>query len=206
MIPLTYPWIFRYKLADVKSVLDVGCGNGEFMSIVNADKNYQITGVDLFAPYLKQAKSYGVYKKLIKQDVKAIIFKSGEFDAAISSQVIEHLTRKQGLEHIKKLEKFASKKIIIGTPNGHFHQEGYDGNHLQEHHSEWTYQDFQKLGYQTYGQGLKMVYGEHGLLNTSVGSFMPIKLMLFLISFILSPLVYFNPQHAAHTIAVKIKK
>lgn len=206
MIPLTYPWIFRHKLADVKTILDVGCGNGEFIAIVNADKKYQITGVDLFAPYLKQAKKYGVYKKLINQDIKNIKFMPAQFDAVISSQVIEHLTTKQGLDHIKKLEKYANKKIIIGTPNGHFHQEGYDGNHLQEHHSEWTFQDFQKLGYKTYGQGLKLVYGEHGLLNSIIGSFLPVKILLFSISFIMSPFVYFNPQYAAHTIAVKIKE
>ena len=182
LIPFSYPWIFRYKLNDSVTILDVGCGDGDFMRIVNFDKKYQIIGVDLFKPYLNKAKKTGVYSKVVAQDIRKINFKKNEFDAVISSQVIEHLTKKDGFEHIKKLENYSSRVVIIGTPNGHFHQEGYDGNDLQEHHSQWIYKDFEKLGYKTYGQGLKYIYEEHGLLNTFLGKIYPIKILLFLIS------------------------
>lgn len=203
MLPFTYPWIFRSKLGNNVTVLDVGCGDGAFMAHVNFDRKFTIFGVDLFTPYLRLARSNGAYKQVTQKDVRQISYKKSQFDAALSSQVIEHLTKKEGLAHIKNLEKFAKNVVIIGTPNGHFHQESYDGNKLQEHHSEWRHEEFKALGYRTYGQGLKAIYGEHGLLNTFWGKLIPFRILLFLISYLLSPFVYNNPKFAAHTIAVK---
>jgi SAM-dependent methyltransferase len=206
LLPFTYPWTFRNKLKNIKTVLDVGCGDGAFIKQINSDKKFDVVGVDLFAPYLRLARSTLAYKQVSQKDIRQINYKKNQFDAAISSQVIEHLTKKEGLDHIRKLEKYAKKIIIIGTPNGHFHQESYDGNKHQEHHSEWRYEEFKALGYKTYGQGFKPIYGEHGLINTFIGRLFPVKLSLFMISYLLSPYVYNHPEHAAHTIAVKVKK
>lgn len=202
MILFTYPWLFKVFLGDHKRVLDLGCGDGAFMKIVNHDNFYNVTGVELFSPYIRKAKATKAYSKIIKQDLRLYKPKIKYFDAAISSQVIEHLTKKEGKLHIKTLEKAASH-VIIGTPNGHFHQEEYDHNKLQEHHSEWTVADFRDFGYQVYGQGLKFVYGEKGLLNSQLGKMMIFKIVFYGLSFLSSPVVYFRPEWAAHIIAVK---
>ncbi len=168
LLPFTYPWIIKRHLTECKNILDVGCGNGSFMAKINSGKSFNATGVDLFEPYVKKARSLNVYKKVIKKDVMKINFKSGNFDAVHTSQLIEHLEKKEGLKLIEKMEKIAKRKVVIGTPNGHFHQDEYDRNILQKHKSSWSVEDFTKLGYTCYGQAIKFIYGEKGLLNTNI--------------------------------------
>lgn len=201
LLPFSYPWIVRHHIEDEKKILDVGCGDGAFMAILNRDKKYKVTGVDLFGPYLKKAKSLGVYQKVIKKDIRKINFKKNSFDVVICSQVIEHLNKKDGLVLISKIKQIAPK-VIIGTPNGRFSQEEYDENRLQQHRSAWNSQDFEKLGFKVYGQGLKLIYGEDGLMS-KFGSNTLINFLLSITSYCLSPIVYFIPDLGAHIIAVK---
>ena len=203
---LTYPWIFRKQIGDSKTILDLGCGDGEFTAAINFDKKFEITGVDLFSQYIRQAKATGAFKKVVKADIKTFKVPAGTFDAAISSQVIEHLYKKEGAAHLKLLEKAAKNRVVIGTPNGHFHREIIDHNDLQEHHSGWSVADFEKYGYRVYGQGLKLVYGEHGLLQSFLGKITLFRNIFIGLSFLTSPYVYFHPNQAAHLIAVKNKK
>jgi SAM-dependent methyltransferase len=205
IIPFSYPWIIRRHFNGAKTVLDVGSGDGAFMFTVNADKRYEVTGVELFDPYIKKARKLNIYQKIVKQDVRKIEYKNNSFEVVHSSQVVEHIKKEEGVKLIQKCVKIAGRAVIIGTPNGHFHQEEYDDNKLQEHHSEWDITDFRKLGFRVYGQGLKAVYGEHGLLHTPIGNFPIVKHALMAVSFVLSPIVYFSPHLAAHLIAVKMK-
>lgn len=201
LLPYMYPTIMRNKLQDTKTVLDLGCGKGEFMKMINFDKKFDVTGVELFEPYIKEAKKTGLFRKIIKSDLRNIKISSKSYDAVILNQVIEHLTKKDALKLLKELEVYAKKSIIIGTPNGHYHQEEYDDNELQTHLSHWRAKDFKKLGYSVHGQGLKLVYGENGITNIQTNSI--VKLFWYIISYFMSPLVYYNPEIAAYIIAVK---
>ena len=68
-------------------------------------------------------------------------------------EVLEHLTKKEGYELIKKMESIAKRKIIISTPNGFLPQEEHDSNKLQIHKSGWTVDEFKNLGYKVEGIG-----------------------------------------------------
>jgi 2-polyprenyl-3-methyl-5-hydroxy-6-metoxy-1,4-benzoquinol methylase len=203
MMPLTYAWVIRRYFSDFRTVLDIASGNGEFMANVNFDKRYEVTGVELFDPYIDNAKSLGVYKEIVKQDVREIAFEERSFDVVHASQLVEHLKHEETLALIAKMEKIARRVVVVGTPNGHYDQDEYDGNVLQRHQSEWTYQDFRKLGYTVYGQGLKYIYGEHGLLFSPLGKIPGIRQVLYIISYSAAPVVFFFPQLAAQIIAVK---
>ena len=205
MLPFTYPWIVKKHLSRYRTVLDVGAGNGAFMAIVNADRRHQVTGVELFDPYIEQAKNSGAYENVVKSDIRQLQFPPDSFDVVHCSQVVEHLERDETLALIQKMEAIARHVVIIGTPNGHFEQHEYDGNVLQEHHSFWVTEDFEKMGYQVYGQGLKLVYGEGRLLSTGLGRIKPAALVLRAFSYFCSPLVYVAPPLGAHVIAVKTK-
>ena len=205
LLPFSYPFIIRKNLKNTNTLLDAGCGNGRFMTEINWDKKFKTTGVDLFTPYIKQAKVTKLYDRIIQKDIRKMSFKTASFDAVLSSQVVEHFTKKDALQVIKQMEKIAKHTIVIGTPNGHFHQEAYDHNDLQEHLSAWSDQDFRKLGYTVYGQGLKLVYGESGLLHTFLGTFSPTRALIFTFSYLLSPFVYYFPQYSTYLVAVKRK-
>jgi len=204
ILPFTYPWIIKRHLAGCKNILDVGCGDGSFLAKINSEKLFNAIGVDLFEPYVKKARRLSAYKKVIKKDVMKISFKSGSFDVVHTSQLIEHLEKKEGLKLIEIMEKIAKNKVVIGTPNGHFHQDSYDENKLQEHKSSWSERDFRKLGYKCYGQALKFIYGEKGLLETNTAKkFTILRPILFCLSYFLSPISYFIPKLGAHIVAVK---
>lgn len=204
-IPFTCPFIVRSNLRYEKTLLDVGSGNGRFMQRINWDKKFEVIGIELFDVYIRQAKATRLYEKVLKEDIGKLTFEKNSFDAVLASQIVEHFTKPDALRIIKKIEEFARHTIVICTPNGHFHQEAYDGNNLQKHLSSWSPQDFRKLGYRVYGQGLKLVYGEDGLLHTFLGKILLTRISIFVFSYLMSPFVYYFPQYGTYLIAVKKK-
>jgi len=64
-IPFTYPFIIRTNLKYEKTLLDVGSGNGRFMTEINWDKKFKVIGVELFDVYIKQAKATKLYEKFL---------------------------------------------------------------------------------------------------------------------------------------------
>lgn len=201
-IPFSSPWIVRHHLANAKTVLDIGCGDGALMVKVNYDKKYEVTGVDLYRPSLRKAKGTGVYKKTVLSDLKKLKFKQKSFDVVLASQVIEHISKKDGLKIISSMEKIARDKVIISTPNGFVPFEPFeskDDNPLQNHRSGWEIKEMQKLGYKVYGQGSNFIYRSTGLLYR----FRKLKNILVFISYLLSPIVYFYPNSSFIIVAIK---
>jgi len=203
-LPFSYSWILRHQMGGSRTVLDLGCGDGALMSFLNKDKRYQVTGIDLFRPDLKKAKETGVYSKLIYGDIRKLKIKKNSFDLVFSSQVIEHLEKKEAVALIKILEKIAKKKLVLGTTNGFFpfeRIEGNDNNPLQVHKSGWSIKEFKKMGYEVYGQGIGAIYKPGGLGHRVIY----LRLFLYIFSYLLSPLIYFYPNLSAYLIAVKRK-
>lgn len=205
-LPFSLPWIIRHLLGDAKNVLDVGCGDGSLMVKVNCDGKYNnVVGIDLYKPYLKEAKKSGVYKEIISADIRKIRFKNKSFDVVLASQVIEHLNKKEALKLLAKLEKIAKYKVIVGTPNGYVKFDPFemtDDNKLQEHKSGWTIKEMEIYKYKVYGQGSGFIYRPNGLLSR----FRRLKKILVVISYLLSPLSYFFPSTSAYMIAIKASK
>lgn len=204
-LPFTYHWILSKLLGDNKTVLDVGCGDGEVVAILNKNKSYDVTGIDLFEPFLRKAKKTGAYKKLLVGDIRDLKFNDKSFDVVLSSQVVEHLKKKESLGMIKEMERIAKKRVIIATIVGFLPFHPIDGddedNPLQVHKSGWEVEEFQKLGYTVLGQGSRLFYKEGGVIRFLPGFLYPIG---FAMSYLLSPLNYFFPKKMAYLqIAVK---
>lgn len=202
ILPFSYSWIFKRKMGKVKRVLDVGCGEGRIMSVINHKREYTVTGVDLYKPYLDYARELGVYHRLIQNDIRMNKFKHQSFDVVISSQVIEHLKKKEALDLIKEMERTARKRVVLGTTNGYFPYDPYlrkDDNPLQIHKSGWGINELHALGYKVYGQGLSIVYKPGGLAYR----YPKFGVLFFAVSYLFSPLTYFFPKISAYLIAVK---
>jgi len=59
------------------------------------------------------------------------------------------------------MERIASKKIVIATPNGFLPQGNYGTNEYQKHLSGWEVEEMQKLGFKVLGvYGYKSLRGE----------------------------------------------
>jgi SAM-dependent methyltransferase len=175
-----------------KTVLDVGCGQGYPMRELKRMMDIDATGVDLFPAYLKEARKLKIYRKLIMSDVRKMSFADKSFDVVVSFQVIEHMTKKDGLQMMKNLERIARKQVIIATPLGYCDHPETDHNHLQKHLSGWLDEDFQKKGYDVHHQGLKLFFGNDGLVHKRIPSFL--KSIIFIIDRLLMPVYFIFPS------------
>ena len=147
----------RKELFNCDTVLDLGCGYNSPIQHLNVPFS---VGVEKFEPYLKESKEKGIHNQYIKADITKIEFRPKSFDAVLCIEVLEHLTKEAGYQLIKKMEKWARKKVIIFTPNGYVYQDGYDNNPFQEHKSGWGVKELEELGFKVFGiNGWKKLRG-----------------------------------------------
>jgi len=190
---------FKKELSGCDSVLDLGCGGNSLIQL--CDARFKV-GVELFDQYIEESKKKGIHNQYIKEDVTKVDFPPKSFDAVMMIDVLEHITREDGLKLLAKMESWAKKKIIIYTPNGFIENDCVDNNVLQAHKSGWKPEDFKKLGFRVYGgSGWKQLRGKATILK-----YKPEKLFLVL-SDMSQKIVYYFPEVAFHIFAVKdIKK
>lgn len=204
-LPFTYPWLIKNRInkTKVKTILELGCGRGDFADLVNDELSYKITGIDIFQSYLNLCKKKGKYEKVIKRDLtKRLPFKDNSFDAVVCLQTVEHLNKKAGLFLISEMERIAKRMILISIPKGECAQEEYDNNKYQRHLSQWTSQELTKMKYRVNGTGLQLIYGKYSHAGDKVDL---LKLPLYFISFLMNPVAYIYPLIAAQLVAVKMK-
>src|SRR5829696_317345 len=102
------------KLDGVRSICDLGCGNGHITGRLAA-LGYNVTGVDASASGIQIARrAYrGVefVQALIDRDLKV-----GRFDLVISSDVVEHLYRPSDLLEAAVSQLKPGGQLLLGTP------------------------------------------------------------------------------------------
>ena len=102
------------KLDGVRSICDLGCGNGHISGRLAA-LGYHVTGVDASASGIQIAQR--AYPGV--EFVHALIDRTlnlGEFDLVISSDVIEHLYRPSDLLEAAVTQLKPGGQILLGTP------------------------------------------------------------------------------------------
>jgi len=204
-IPFTYAWLVRRMAGEPRTVLDIGCGTGHFMSLVKKN-SWQITGIDIHKKTAEEARTSGIYKEVLVGDLvevcKGLVKDRKKYDLVFCSQVIEHISRNDGTELLNLMDKLYKKKIYVGTPRGYMVQPGefLGDNIYQRHKSGWSELDFTSRGYKVYGVGFSLVWAEKGLARSTNGL---MRFVLVLISFLFSPLSLFVPSMASGIMAIK---
>lgn len=97
-------------------ILDVGCGNGRVLGLLQ-DKGFNnLYGIDVSSLFVKSAKKRGL-KNVFTYDGKDLPFKDNCFDIIGSFNVLEHTQDPEGylLDQIKKVKK--KGYIIVACPN-----------------------------------------------------------------------------------------
>jgi len=185
----------KREVSGCDTVLDLGCGCNSPLQYCEISFS---VGVELFEPYLQESKKKGIHNQYIKADVRKVKLKLKSFDAVVLFDVLEHLTKEEGYELIRKMEKWARKKIIIFTPNGFVWQDGYDNNPLQEHKSSWGVEELEKLGFKVYGiNGWRKLRGYKASVK-----YKPTRLWS-IISDLTQKITYYFPKFAFQLFAVK---
>jgi hypothetical protein len=166
------PEELRRFTADCESLLDVGCGSDSPAQHLPAC--IWKMGVDAFAPSIEQSRARSIHHEYRLMNVLdlAQAFEPQSFHCVLCCDVIEHLTRFDALRLIRAMEKVASRKVIIKTPNGFLPQDEYDNNPLQVHRSGWEVEEMRALGYDIIGiGGWKPLKGERANLRFRPASF-----------------------------------
>jgi 2-polyprenyl-3-methyl-5-hydroxy-6-metoxy-1,4-benzoquinol methylase len=137
--PETKPWIAD-RLIEIqpKTVMDVGAGAGIYSNMIRQlfNKNVEITGVEIWAPYISQFLLKVKYDKLIEADIREM--DDFKYDVVILGDVIEHMSESDAVALWKKISKQA-RYAIIALPTIHMPQGAAYGNPYEVHVEEdWT--------------------------------------------------------------------
>ena len=162
-----FGWALLSMLKGCKKVLELGCGKNSLLVKSDIVRKMDVTGVDIFKPYVDSHIADGTYKSCICADITKIDFGEGEFDAVVCMEVLEHISKREviGSGLLSKMQGWG-KKIIITTPNGYIDNELSDGNRYQRHISGWSIEELESYGYNVSGlSGWKKLRKEGGELR-----------------------------------------
>lgn len=102
-------------VAPGKTLLDVGCGTGEFLK-AGADGGFDVTGIDVDSTTTEYiTRKYGF--RTITGLLEAGVFEEGSFDVVVLSHVIEHLQRPIELLGIIHSILKPNGLFVMCTPN-----------------------------------------------------------------------------------------
>ena len=154
----------RCRLRDCSTVLDIGCGDDSPLRFL---PNAHLVGMDGYPPALEKARSRGTHDDYFAGVAKSIraSFPDRRFDACVALDVIEHLPKDEGWRMLEEMERLATQRVVIFTPNGFIPQRGH-GSDLQEHLSGWTADEMRQRGYKVHGiYGPKSLRGEYARIK-----------------------------------------
>jgi len=115
-------------------VLDVGCGQGEFLALLR-DKGCRASGVDADQGMVEACLKKGL--RVDKGDALAYLAQEREaYDVIFAGNFVEHLTPPQTLDFLEKTYKALKSggRLVLTTPNPesivvHLHEFWRDGTH-----------------------------------------------------------------------------
>ena len=149
-----------HRIFDVSfnSLLDCACGYGKwgYLSRVRlsiSGKRAYLVGCDLWLPNIRFCKKHQVYDDVIRCDVRALPLRDRSFEVVIACEVVEHLSKCDSQEFIVRTQRIPTKRFLITTPNGSWHQDESSGNEYQRHRSAWSSRELQSLGFDVAGVG-----------------------------------------------------
>ncbi len=155
----------RSALAGCSTVLDVGCGPNSALQHFGLER---LVGLEGWPPSVETARRNRTHHEIIPGDVRAIeqMIRPRQFEACVALDVIEHLKKEEGFKFLEALERCASRKVILLTPNGFLPQGHTDTDDLQSHHSGWDPAEMRTRGYRVVGAlGPKKLRGEYHKLR-----------------------------------------
>lgn len=103
-------------LGESQRVLELGCGTGMFTSLVSSATRAAITGVDVSAELLAEARERVPAARFVSGDAHHLPFPDGRFDAVYGSSVLHHLVIDDALEEIRRVLA-PGGRIVFAEPN-----------------------------------------------------------------------------------------
>jgi len=113
-------WFYR-KLIDAyysecSSVIDIGCGAGDFMSVAKG-MGRVVLGADLDKYPLVTLKNIGF--DVVQCDVLHLPFRDNSIDGAFFSHVIEHVPFLNAIAVLREIKRVIRNRLVVVTPTEH---------------------------------------------------------------------------------------
>jgi SAM-dependent methyltransferase len=111
-----FPWTALAIPPEVRTILDVGCGRGEFLRQLGPE--YWTVGVDLVRP------APGSGGRFVQASVDALPFADRAFDLVACFEVLEQLPWGSYERALDELQRVAAQHLVISVPNREVLAEG----------------------------------------------------------------------------------
>lgn len=186
----------RHAVAGCENLLDIGCGADSPAKWL--DVPFKV-GVDRWEVALQRSRARGIHHAYIAADALDApnLFPPQSFDLVLLSDLIEHLPKPDGEKLLSSVERLASKRVVVFTPNGFVAQDSVEGNPWQRHVSGWYPLDFRKRGYTVMGiNGWRPLRKERAFFRWPA-------MLTSRLSKLSEPLVTPHPEHAYALLCVK---
>lgn len=146
-----------------KSVLDVGCGWGQYgflfrfhfdhdhwcdrlNGLSRGPSEIRLDAVEPFKAYLTELHGR-LYDEIIIGDIREELGRMREYDVIFLGGLIEHFGKEEGRGLLRSLMRKARKGVVVLTPYGFMEQGALCGNEAERHRSGWLPEDFKVFPY-----------------------------------------------------------
>ncbi|MDD6794050.1 MAG: methyltransferase domain-containing protein [Clostridiaceae bacterium] len=109
--------IERVSKLNAKSILDLGCGNGNILKILEEKANAKLFGLDLSENMIKEArKKLDINTELTVGDAEKLPYKDAQFDVVICNASFHHYIKPDVV--VKEIKRVLKKNgvLILGDP------------------------------------------------------------------------------------------
>jgi SAM-dependent methyltransferase len=115
-----------------RRVLEAGCGTGYLSRVMETQRGWPVTALDLSAEGLKYARHSGVSRP-VQGDLRSLPFPDGCFDLALSIDVLAHLPRGQEGQAAQELARVLAPGGLLAVRTAAF-------DFLRSRHSQFAYE------------------------------------------------------------------
>jgi cyclopropane fatty-acyl-phospholipid synthase-like methyltransferase len=133
------------ELDGINTIVDIGAGSGTYARMFRKTglfRSATMIAVEAWEPYIQEYSLTTRYHKVINSDVRKVDFSEiAPFDLVIMGDVLEHITKEEAVDLVKKLSKF-TRYAIISIPIIHYPQDEYEGNPYEVHvKDDWSHNE-----------------------------------------------------------------
>lgn len=146
------------KKLDIKSVLDVGCGEGFILNKLRKENIGSLwEGIDYSKDAIEIGKKIHPYLNLKQESIYDSKYRDNSFDLVICTEVLEHL--EDPSKALKEVLKISKKFVLLSVPNeplfllSNFTQWGKDIGHI----NHWSFFGFEKFVKENAGVEFKII-------------------------------------------------
>lgn len=107
-------WLSRFHKL---KILEIGIGEGNIVKLLS--NNNEVFALDINRELLIRSRYLSANSYFIYADGRNLPFKCGAFDAVICREVVEHMSKKEGINFIREINRVLKRNgvLLISTPN-----------------------------------------------------------------------------------------